>query len=228
MADRDAISTTTICNSKTSGLEDTLNLARREIDRGNAGVALQLLRNCRDEAEDAKGTQLWGWHKLLTAVGFASRASKGDDSALSDFEESLEAIKNLGERSPELEVHAHESFGNYLVSVLGRRAKARQQYELAKQIAVQYGLGARIAEIQVKIIKIDLESDQDPELENFIVMKQAANKGDFTWDEQLAAWHQHTGEAERTRLGRQFARKANTASEAYFRNLLQSVRAKAK
>ena len=203
-------------------LRDVFELARREIIRGKARTALELLRANRKEAEEHRGTQLWAEYTLLLAEAFAG---KSDECAEGYFEDALQFIKNLADPDADLEARAHESFGNFLTSTLRIRSKARQQYELARQIATKHNLRTRNAEIELKIIQIDLETDGNSELKNFSAMMHVAYEDGYTPEVQLAVWHQHLGKSEEAALGRMYGRKVGCASEAYFRKLFESVRA---
>lgn len=207
-----------------SKIQDNLSLAKREIERGNASRAIQLLRAMLERVEEYEGTAPWAEHWLLTAEAFAAKAGSNDDSVLPFFEEALERVVSLRERDHRLELHSHLSFGNYLYNVLGRRSSARQLYEIAKQIATQLGMEERAAEIELKIVMIDLEADQDDGKKNFDTLSRVAKADGFTWSEQLAAWHQHIRQSRVARRGRVSARKEGSASEAYFRSLLEAVR----
>jgi hypothetical protein len=225
MAERDVL--TIVPNDGTarlSKIQDNLDLAKREIGRGNTGCALQVLRSMQEEINEWKGTAPWAEHALRIAEAFAGRTRTNDDSALPFFEEAMERVANLLEQNHNLELHCHLSFGNYLYSTLKRRSGARQHYELAKQIATQLRLEERTAEIELKIVMIDLEADQDGERKNFDTLKHVAAQDDYTWSEQLAAWYQHLGQSRVALRGRAYARKEGSASEAYFRSLLESVR----
>jgi hypothetical protein len=210
--------------ARLSEIRDNLDLAKREIERGNPYTAIQLLRAMQEEVEEYRGTAPWAEHSLRIAEAFAAKAGRNDDSALSFFGEALERAVNLAERDDSLELHCHLSFGNFLYSTLKRRSDARRHYEAAKQIATRLRLEERIAEIELKIVMIDLEADEDDEKKNFDTLKLVAGQGGYTWSEQLAAWHQHLGQSSVALRGRAFARKEGSASEAYFRSLLQSVR----
>jgi hypothetical protein len=226
MAERDVL--TILPNegkARLSKIQDNLDLAKREIERGNAGRAIQLLATIQEEVEEYEGTAPWAEHALRIAEAFAAKAGRNDDSALRFFGEALERAVNLAERDDSLELHCHLSLGSYLYRTLKRRSGARQHYETAKQIATRLRLGEeRIAEIELKIVMIDLEADEDDERKNFDTLKRAAAQDEYTWSEQLAAWHQHLGQSQLALRGKVFARKEGSASEAYFRSLLQSVR----
>lgn len=210
--------------SEIKSLCDTLNLAEGEVRRGKAPLALRLLKDIKSTVEAHPGTELSANHSLLVAEALAAKALRNDDSAASFFEEALQQIANLPSRKLELEMRAHESYGQYLMSALHRCSAARMHLEAAKAIAVQWNLRERTAEIQLKLIRIDLEADKDPQLLNFGTLRRVASSGDQTPEEELAAWNQHLGLAGKISGSVRYARNEQSASEAYFRNLLDSVR----
>jgi hypothetical protein len=227
MSERDIVSTATAAGGQSFRLRDILDLTKREIQAGNGYRALQLLRDSNLEAEAVKGTGFYAEHRLRIAEAISGMAAKGDDSAVTYFDDALERIANLPEEEPELLMHARLSYANYLTSALGRNSAARELYSGVKEIAVRLRLEERVAEVQLKMIRIDLEADDDDRLASFENMRVAAD-GEFTWQQQLGAWALYVGEDQRATKWRRYARGQGVASVKYFRSLLESIRAQSK
>ncbi len=123
-----------------------------------------------------------------------------------------------------MEIRVHEHFADYLACFARQRSVARQHYQAARQSAVERKLLEDNARLQLRIIKIDLESDQDPRLSSFQNFKKAAAELHCTAQEQLAAWMLYWGDSEEKKRGLIATRKASLASVEYFRGLLTSVK----
>ena len=103
------------------------------------------------------------------------------------------------------------------------RSKARAYYVQARQLAIERGYREDSAEINLRIIKIDLHMHDSPELANFRLFKKTADSI-YTSQEQLAAWHLHLGNTSYASKGRVFARNERVATREYFHSLLESAR----
>ena len=90
---------------------------------------------------------------------------------------------------------------------------------------MKHKLWTRNAELELKIIRINLETDRDSTgLKNFETMKRLAFAEGYTPEEELAVWNLHFGKTDEALLGRRAARNEGLVGEAYFRSLFQSVR----
>jgi hypothetical protein len=199
-----------------------LDLARSAIHDLKPDLAVEYLRTTQDDCEDYyKGSEAWAEHHLLVAEAYAS---KGDSAAEIFFAESIKRIRSLPDDHRHLLLRAYRNYGCYLARHTQFRQRARQHYEAAKQLAVDLGLREDSAEIELKIVKIDVNAEKSSLANNFATLRSVANHFSYTHQEQLAAWHLHWGKAQQSRRGRRFARDENQASEDYFRRLLESVR----
>ncbi len=147
------------------------------------------------------------------------------DTAEGYLREAQDRIRKLPIPNAELELRVLEHFGDFYASTAHRPSKAKEYYVLPKQVAINLRLREAAARIEMKIVLADLQSDRDPQFPNFNVLRRAAAAEQYTCEEQLAAWHQHLGDRGLAPVKPLFARKIETASEQYFRNLLKSVRA---
>jgi len=200
-------------------LQHTLDLARADVVRGQANLALGLLRTVQLEIDDLAGTSIWAEYQLIYAGALAGMNDSGTGSA---FEETLSRISRLTEPSPELEMRSHGDFGKYLAGK-GWRTAARKHYQLAERIAADLEQAEEVARFQMCIILLDLEENDDPRLGSFQNLKQAA-KGRYTAREQHAAWIHYDDEIQDGGKQLVAARKGSDASVEYFRGVLSEIR----
>ena len=195
--------------------------ARLDNNRGKPDLALEHLRSIRQEIDGFSGTGVWAEFSLVKAEALAA---KRDPAAESSFGEAIQRVGTLSEGQPLLEMRAHESYAKFLVeSCRGKAPKARHSLVAAKEIAVKHNLGEDTARIQLRIVHIDLANEGTQSI-SFMTMKRVAHEGEYTSQEQLAAWHQHLGRLEESSQGMRFGRKSDAAGETYFRHLLESAR----
>lgn len=205
-------------------LRHIVQLARDEVNRQNAPLALQYLNEIRADIDEYAGTLVWAEHQLTFAETLASmRDPILRAEALPEFEEAARRVSNLPERHLELELRAHEHFAMFLASSR-RRSVAKTHYELATRAAVEAGLKQETARVQLKMIKNDLECDESPLLPSLRNFRKAASEKGSTPQQQLAAWLLYVGENEELTHSLVAARKGPAASVEYFRDLLNSVK----
>jgi hypothetical protein len=199
-----------------------VDLARREVNRGQSALALSHLKGVQFDVEDVQGTQPWADYQLTSAEALAAT---NDRAAKSEFEEALARISNLHEPDAAMQMRAHEHFGAYLVGKQ-RRSLARQHYAAAKQLAVERSWHEDTARIQLLIIAVDLESDDDNQIGSLQNLRSAAKERGYTAQELLSAWMLYCGAREDDGQDILAARKRNDsmASVEYFRSLLRSIR----
>lgn len=202
-------------------LVNTLEIARAEVIRLRPHVALEHLRTILRDVEDMPETSVWAEHQLIYA---GALAATGDPASELEFERALERICNLATRNIELEMRAHEDFADFLVRFPRRPSLARQHYQSARQLAVERGLHEPSARLQLRIIKIDLESDQDPLVPSFRRFMKLSAELNCTDQERLQAWILYSGDSQKTKRGLRAARHGSMPSDEYFRGLLASVR----
>jgi hypothetical protein len=159
---------------------------------------------------------------LLFADAYAALGSSGAETY---FEVALERAQEIIDPNVSLclQMRVYEDFAKFLASVEHRRSLARTHNESAKKIAIKLGRLEDAARLQLRILKIDLESDEDIRLHDFQQLRKAANELGSSYQRQLAAWHLYEGEHAQGARGRLAARGANCASIEYFRRLLSSI-----
>jgi hypothetical protein len=201
-------------------IQRVLDFARDEIVRLNPYRALEYLRSITSEVDDRQGTPISAEYQLLLADAYAAQ---GDPGAEAYFEEALHRACNLSDRDAALEMRAHDDFAKFLASVEHRRSAARLHNESAKNLAIKLGRSEDAARLQLRILKLDLESDDDVRLSNFQQLRKAGKELGSSYQRQLAAWFQYSGEHQEGSRGRVAARNADRASIQYFRHLLSSI-----
>ncbi len=207
-------------------IQRNLELARSAVNAGKPERAIELVSSMGLDGEQAGFERFWAESRLVLAEAYMA---KRDAVAETFFEEAMASIASLSEQKESLlEQRANEHYADYLSNFAGCRSKARPMYDRAKQLAVVNHLDEDTARIQLKIELLELIIDSHPELENFQMFKGVAERGEFTYQGQLAAWMQYKGALPETFRGLKFARKKNAVSSEYFLSLLNSVRVKAK
>ncbi len=202
-------------------LRHTLDLARTEIQRLRPFVALAHLNSIQARVEARPHTSISAEHRLLYA---GVLAATGDEGAESEFRQALQDILDLPTRDIGLELRAHEDFGNYLRRFTRLRTLAREQYQLAKKLAVECKLFEDSARFELDIVSLDLEINQDPRLGCFGRFKKIATQLGSTFKQQLRAWFVFCGESGEQGSRLVAARKRSEPPDGYFRGLLESVK----
>ena len=201
-------------------LKHSLELTRKAIIELKQSLAFQILTSIASDVESLSGTPILAEYQLLTANAYAM-SSETADTAEAEYQLAVEQICNLPTPDSDLEMRVHEDFGNYLVRFRGVRSRAREHFLSAKKIAILKSLPEDTARIELKIVKIDLESDRSPLLPKFRAFKNVAAELGITFQKQLAAWTLFCGENEAHTPGLVAARDAG---KEYFRGLLRSIR----
>jgi len=199
-------------------LRHVIDLARGEINQQRAPLARRYLDEINRDVEECRDPLLSAEYQLAYAEALAAT---NDPSSENEFQDALDKISNLPDRDPLLEMRCQEHFARHLRRI-GRRCDALKHCESAKKLAVESRLFRDSARIQMLHILLTLEIDKSPQLPALQNLKQAARDGDFTPQEQLAAWMQYCGETVVKEQGLMFARGRGTVE--YFRVLLKSVR----
>jgi hypothetical protein len=207
--------------SNSERLRRVLNLARREINRQKPNAALEHLWRIRDEVDVRHGTRERAEFSLL--LGEAHCAMRRED-AEGHLREAEGRIEKLPQQDSELSLRLHVAYGDLFSSAFRRPSKAKEYYTLAKRHAIELGIPEETARIELKIIAADLRSKRDRQLKAFGNLRRAGDIGDYTEQEQLAAWHQFIGELESATSGIRAARGFDDTDEQYFRGVLESVR----
>lgn len=198
-----------------------LQFARAQINQQEAGIALETLSKIKPEIDSYAGTQEWAEFSLLVGEAYCAKC---DEKAKTFLTEAKDKIESLPNPSPELQFRLWLSSGNYEMSINRCTHRARECYERAKASALELGVRENVARVELKIIRIDLRTDQNPEEENFQTMCRVAKQGEFTWEHRLAVWHLHLGKSNGAATGLRYARHFSSATEEYFKDLLDSVR----
>jgi len=198
-----------------------LQLARDEIKRLNPKRAFEYLKTIEPEVDQRIGTRVWAEHKLLFA---SALAETGNSAAEQEYGEALERIRNLSDRDLDLEMRIYDDFARFLACFQHRRSTAREYNQSAREIALKRGLIEDSARLQLRIVKIDLEIDEDPQKDSFRNLKKAAKELGCSFQNQLAAWVHYCAEDQDAKVGMIAARNKGIASVDYFRGLLTSVK----
>jgi tetratricopeptide (TPR) repeat protein len=207
-------------------IQRTIDNARSEINRQKARRAIRLLKAIKDEIELYKGTPESVDYSLTLAEAYS--AMKDYAMAETFFEEAEEKAADMPVLAPVFGMRLYEHLGaNYA------RAKkltpARASYGRAKEFALRQHFEEDTARIQLSLECVGLqEKNNRVELENLQKLRKVADgdsvpevaRESFTCTEQMKAWNVHKG-LPRDAL---FARIPKERDEAYFLNLLRSVR----
>src|SRR5229473_4924585 len=129
-------------------LKHTLDLARTEIQRLRPYVALEHLKSIQVEIDSLPCTSISAEHRLLYA---GVLAASGDPGAESEFKQAVQQVLDLPTRDVGLEMRAHEDYGNYLRRFTRFRTVAREQYQLAKKVALECKLFEDSARFELDI-----------------------------------------------------------------------------
>lgn len=203
-----------------------LDAARREINRENIELALQNLRQIRDEIGAFQGTVASVEFSLTTGEAFLALRSTAAESHLLDAREQL---GKLADCDPELELRVYERLGDFYATVVPKKLGLAREYLChAKSAAVTLRVEDITARIDLKILALDIKIDGHPEKENFRALRRVARGDGYTDAEQLIAWACHSGSSSQSKNGLRFARGISSAGERYFRDLLRSARMKRK
>lgn len=212
-----------IDESKLKKIYLTLEKAHNEINRQNPDLAISFLSEINKDILDFEKTAEWAKHSLLHAEALAASCNPLTDDL---FRETFDRLESLQEPAAELEFRAREHYADFLVRCQRRLSLARPQLERAKRIAIEQHSLEDSARIDLRIIRIDLQTDDDPQWPNFQVFKKVAARKHCTSQHQLAAWHLHIGHAQESARGMKFARAKSSATEEYFETLLEEARPK--
>jgi len=200
-------------------LQHDIDLARADVHRGEAHLALGRLNNIQTQVEQLSGSRLWAEHQLVFAGALAAML---DPDAHQAFAEALSRVSKLDDSEQELRMRLHEDFGKYLISKKAQKA-AREQYVSAERAAEDLGRPEDVARHQLCIIRIDLQQEGGVRLTAFQNLKRAAKDG-YTSVQQRQAWIHYLEES--SEMGRRLlaARKGGEASVDYFRGVLSEIR----
>jgi hypothetical protein len=198
-----------------------LELARKAIQELKPDLALEHLRGIRREVEDLPGTSISAEHQLLYAGALGASNAEG---AQSEYESALHQVCNLHVPDIALEIRAHEDYGNYLRRFTRHRTVAREQYVLAKQLAIESNLPEDSSRLELDIVSLDLQINEDPRLATFQRIKKIALELGCTSQQQLQGWILFCGENEEQEYMLVAARKRREPSEEYLRGLLASLK----
>ena len=197
-----------------------LERAKAAINQQDPHLALRHLRSIERLVEDLPGTPIWADHRITLAEAYSAL---NNDAASGFFEEALERLSEVDEHQASLELRANEHYADHLYRFAKRLSKARELFANAKPWATRIGK-EDTARVQMKIIGIDLQVDNDPELENFQTLRRVARQRHATCQTQLAVWMQHLGQQDRASRGLRAARNRCLASEQYFADLIFSIK----
>ena len=207
-------------NLDSQRIRRSLTLARSAIDQQRPHAAHDLLKAIQHEINGLGDPLLVAEYRLLVAEAFASSV---DPVAEYLFQEAIELLEQIDPPPVELLLRALERYGDFLRTVRAR-SKARQLYSSARQIATESRLEEDNARLQLKLILIDLETDNSPELENYKTMKRVAGRNEYGCQEQLLVWMKHRESIEEANRGLRAARKRSSANDRYFEDLFDLFR----
>lgn len=198
-----------------------LDNARREINRGRSSLAIRILQGIKNEILSHEGTLEWVEFSLVTGEAFSAMEDAMAETFFKEAEEKAAKVPNL---PAVMLIRLYEHFGLFRALVSRKLSLARPLFERAKKFAVGQHLEEEAARIELYIIRVDLQTDGDPEKENFITLKRVANDRSFTCAEQLMAWCLHLGKVAELERQARFARGLKKMSDDYFIGLLSSTR----
>lgn len=207
--------------SNSERLRMVLNLARREINRQKPHAALEHLRRIKHEVDVLHGMHEWAEFSLLLGEAYSAMRREEAEGHLCEAEGRIE---KLPQQDSELSLRLHVAYGDLFSSAFHWPSKAREHYTLAKRHAIDLGVPEETARIELRIIATDLRSKRDRRLTAFGNLRRVGGVGDYTEQEQLAAWHQFIGELDSATSGIRAARGFDETDERYFRGVLESVR----
>jgi hypothetical protein len=203
-----------------------LQLARELINHQQPDLALAELQNIKADAERDADSRECAEFFLEIAEAYCAKCD--DHAAATYLRLAAERIEALSNACPDLRYRLMDRFGDFYGRA-GRFFKARDSYACAMSCALKLGkTGSEKARIQLKLYRVEYLGNSDPEAENLKTLRRVGNAGNFTWEEQLAAWHLHVGENVGSMEGLRFARGRGTCvkvDERYLQQLLNSVRA---
>lgn len=201
-------------------LRHVLELARTEINRSQPLLALEHLRTIHSDIDGLSGTALSAEYQLSYAEALSAM---NEDAAEREFEEALSRLSMLETRELILELRAREHLAQFL-SRKRRPLHARKHYESAEGVAVDASLREDADRIRLCVIKIDLESANDPQLASLQNLRKAAAEDGSRHHHQLTAWIHYSAQTKEAESGLVNARQRGVASVDYFRGLLSWIR----
>jgi hypothetical protein len=206
-------------------IRQVLELARRQIDQRDPkpDLALQYLKRAKDAVALHSDTVESAEYSLLVGAAFITAHNQLAESFLQEAEDK---IARLPRPPAALEVRLYSRLSYFYEKVRRPRSptSARKYLEKAKASAVTLGVGELTAHAQLRMIRLDLEIDNNPELENFKTLRRVGSRHSYPDEDQLATWYQHCGDTERDQTTTLYARAMQRRSEEYFLELLRSVR----
>ncbi|MBN1547012.1 MAG: hypothetical protein JW902_10160 [Syntrophaceae bacterium] len=211
-------------------IKNALDLARRDINRQKPDLALERLRRIERQIDGADLFERTHY-SLLLGEAFSAKRDPGAETYLLEAEERIKALPVRNRelelevlvRDLELEMRVYEQLGKFYTFVEKRPSKAKNYFSKGKAAAVEIN-PETAADIDLRIIAIDLTIDKDPELENFQILRRVGGEGYLAQDE-LAAWRQHLDRKSASQSpALRYARNFNARDEQYFQNLLGSVK----
>lgn len=211
-------------HSNVQDIRAILEIARREVNRGNPELALEHLRGIRDSINSYEHTPEWVDYSLVAGEAFLSQRSQSAESFLTEAKEKIVTVPNV---SDDLRLRVNERLGDFYRNVAPKRPSlAKEYFALAKGVAVMRHVDEEIARIELKIVCTDLQTDKNPKLQDFQTMRRIAKAEHYTDAMQLIAWSHHLGDLGESMNGMYFGRGISEAGEDYFRDLLRSVNMK--
>ncbi len=206
-------------SSDSSHIRRVLELARSEINQQRPDAAHGHLKTVHHEIEEQDDQQLAAEYQLLVAETFKA---KQDPAAEQFFQEAIRLLEQIEPSPTDLLLRALEHYGDDLCS---RRipSKAREPYSKARRIATEFHFEEDNARLHLKLIRIDLETHSNLELENFKTMKCVVERSGFTSIQQLLVWMMHSDQVKESSWGLRAARGKSSANELYFQDLFQKM-----
>jgi hypothetical protein len=197
-------------------LRDALDLAWSAVRERKVSQALQHLKTIQSEIYSLPKGPLPAEYTLVYACALAVTGDGGTESAFSDAERLIVPLTD----SQKLQLGMHEEFGKFLAK---KRAftLARTQLTEALRIAQCLDRLEDVAELQVRLIGLDLEKSKGLLLKAFRNLEEAAGSGCSPRD-KFDVWCDYVDDCNGSSKGRIAARKGGDASVDYFRTRLDA------
>jgi tetratricopeptide (TPR) repeat protein len=200
-------------------LRYTLDLAKTCVHQGQAHQALEHLRRIKLEIDDLVGDSLWAEHELIYA---GALAAMNQGSAETAFEDALKRTEALSNPDLLLAMRVHGDYAKYLAGRCATK-RARQQFQQAEKIAETLNREESVAHFQMCVIRLDLQETDDPRLQAFQRLQEAAKDG-YHEVQQREAWIHYNEELGGIGLQLVATRKGMEGSVEYFRGVLSKIR----
>ncbi len=201
-------------------IRQVLKQAQQQINQQQPDLAIESLRRIKDQVEACSDSPEWAEWSLQLGEAYTAKHSEAAKSFLLDAKE---RIATLARPVLDLEFRLHDHLGYFSQEVEKKLSTARTHYEHAKDAAIKLGSGELTARTQLRIIRIELQVDTDPELENFKTLRRVAHEHNLLCEDQLAAWYQHYGDRSFDQASPLYARGMQRRTDEYFLDLLRSV-----